>query len=121
MSITRLEAERASSTLPTGLFGIDDALVLIEIVYYIFEIWKSCPNKTTASSRRQDRFARISCRKACENFGYDVGSYDMSQMSEPLMTHCAALSNDVVAACCAEPVSEDIANVSRICDTACAP
>lgn len=118
MSPLRQQATICASNLPTGIFGIDDTLLLIEVVYYTFRLWQTCHMKTGLSvdaslhsnPRRNYRFACMTSRKAFENFGCSVD--DLTDFVDHLLDHVCAMPSSVVSLCCTEPVSEDIANVS---------
>jgi hypothetical protein len=48
-SSTRNQAYACAAEMPKGIIGIDDVLIIAEIVYYGFEIWKSCHESSNPS------------------------------------------------------------------------
>ena len=103
-----------------GVFGIDDALILIQVIGYAFQLWQTCSGATnageavrSASVARQGlnyRQARRRVFKACRAYGQDLDTDQLDRLTAYMLQHVAATDPTVLTACCAEPPVKDISD-----------
>lgn len=116
MTVTQDSANEFAQSAEVGIFGIDDVLILAEIAYYVFSLWKTCAPAVSAnvyvSSQIQDdgsvptslvRRSRRAVRRAARKKGQSLTSDQIDNLTTQLLMKVAQSPTDVVVACSAEP------------------
>ena len=109
---TREESVRCANELPTG-FGIIGTLVIVEIIYYSFQLWKSCSSEASPKAALTSapdgspapslaRRATRCVRRAARYQGQDLSDEDVQTLTTHMLNHVSRLDNDRLAACCKE-------------------
>lgn len=113
MSMTRAQAELcAGHAAPKAGFSLIGILMLTEIFYYTFQIWKSCHDHSSpkvATDRISHRRAELGLRRGCRKAGARLSDDEIVELTSHGLEYVASVDTSIVAACCAEP--GDIADV----------
>ncbi len=124
MNATHDEAQKVAEGLPVGFTGIE-ILVLIEIVYYAFLLWKSChgssqpPGEYLATERTRSgdftpyiiKHAARHMKRAARYKGQHLTDEQLQTLTVAALSHVAAADAATVAACCAEPCEAELESV----------
>jgi hypothetical protein len=115
---TRRFAEQCAASVPTS-FSLFGALMLVEIIYYTFNLWKEChathaaPDESAKTfmasqdSRRLARRAKRATLRSIRRSSADLSESESDQLNDHMLAFVNTASDDVVAACCGEPTFLD--------------
>jgi len=112
------QAEECAKSVPVGIFGIDDILIAIEIIYYGFQLWHACSAAssvgdalTSAKLTKQHplnyRRARRRIILAANSKGKELSMDQANTLTNHMLNFVSQADPATVNACCSEPQIED--------------
>lgn len=117
MNATEQQANACAASAPVGMFGIDDILMIGQIINLGFQIWKGCAPPTPAGefiasqsegdgksySKSFMRRSRRGVIRANRHYGNHPTPEQIDVGTTHMLNHIATAPQEIVVGCCAEP------------------
>ena len=118
MSSTQQEAERCAASAPVGMFGIDDVLILGQVIYLGFKFWQACSAPNDGASAVSNAFeanqwpssfrrAQKRVRRAAIKHGQWLSDSQLTALTDHMLKHVSQTSSETLGVCCSEPIQPD--------------